>query len=76
MKKTALAKLIDWSQNDLEIFIEDSDEALRIFKAINDKATELLEEERQDLMDAHYEGGCNTNGSVTESERYFNNTFE
>jgi len=38
MRKTALKQLIDWSQNDLELFIEDTDEALRIFKAIKDKS--------------------------------------
>ena len=43
--KTALQELIEWSQKDFEIFIEDTDEALRIFKAIKDKATELLEKE-------------------------------
>ena len=47
MRKTAMQLLIEWSQKDLEIFIEDTDEALRIFKAIKDKATELLETERE-----------------------------
>ena len=55
--KTALTELIEWSEKDLEIFIEDTDEALRIYEAIKDKATELLEKEREQIEKAYTKGG-------------------
>jgi len=60
MRKTALQQLIDWSQNDLEIVVEDTDEALRIFKAIKGKATELLETEREQIEEAWNSGASET----------------
>ena len=78
--KTALQELIEWSEEDLELFIEDADEALRIFKAIKDKATELLEKEREQIENAHANGihdasACINGEKFKTSEQYYNETF-
>ena len=75
-----MQQLIEWSQNDLELFIEDTDEAIRIFKAIKDKATELLETEREQIEDAydcgHMQGNDRGLGDKTEAEQYYKDTYE
>jgi len=80
MRKTALTQLIEWSQNDLELFIEDTDEAIRIFKAIKDKATELLETEREQIEEAHDAANINWRaGSPTpikDGYTYYKDTYE
>lgn len=75
-QNTAMQELIDWSQNDLEIYNEDTDEALRIFKAIKDKATELLEKEKEQIEEAFIDGKCEGMHSKSKSsEEYFNEKF-
>lgn len=63
---------IEWSQNDLELFIEDTDEAIRIFKAIKDKATELLETEREQIEEAYND----INAGAGSSEQYYKDTYQ
>lgn len=81
MKKTPIQKLIEWSQNDLEIFIEDTDEAIRIFKAIEEKATQLLEEEKQMVVDAYDRSktsviSSNAYIAFKTGEQYYNEKYE
>ena len=87
--KTALTELIEWSEKDLEIFIEDTDEALRIYEAIKDKATELLEKEKEQIEGAYHLGQMGIIEVVakeisiphpdlddkTDAEKYFNDTY-
>jgi predicted neutral ceramidase superfamily lipid hydrolase len=72
MKKTALAKHIDFTDG---VIAKIDDIHIRTgLILMRDNATELLEEERQNLIDA-----CNHNKGVngwTDGEEYFNNTFE
>lgn len=69
--KTALTELIEWSENDLEIFIEDTDEALRIYEAIKVKATELLAKEREQIEEAYDKGF----GKFKSAEQYYNEKY-
>lgn len=41
-----------------------------------EKATELLETEREQIEEAHYEGGYNTNGSAHEAKQYYKETYQ
>jgi len=89
MKKTAMQLLIEQWNKELQQplgVIEDyrtyhindirraTREVVEIRKRIN-QATELLETERENIEEAHYEGGYNTNGSVHEAQQYYKETY-
>ena len=64
MKKTAMQLLIEWIDGKAI-----THESVRL------KATELLETEREQIEEAHYEGGYYTNGSVHEAKQYYKETY-
>lgn len=83
--KTALQEFIEWSENDLELFIEDTDEALRIYETIKIKATELLEKEKEQIVTA-IDKSIKCNEEVAKGvidscyritgKKYYNETFK
>ena len=78
MKKTAMQQLIDIiksSKQEADVQGVGICEVLD-YHGIEDKATELLEKEREQIEEAHYEGGYYTNGSVHEAKQYYKDTYQ
>jgi hypothetical protein len=72
MKNTPLQKHVDFLNEIVEGIV---DRNIKIaFEIIRNRATQLLEEEKQMVVDAHYEGF--RTGSHKDGEQYFNETFE
>lgn len=82
MKKTPLANLIDQLKNDSAYYTEFDHVEDRMYKlGLDDaikKATELLEEERQNLMDAVTYGNRRDfyDGTETLGDQYFNENYQ
>lgn len=71
MKNTALQQLISsWEER------KPNGSYGLIWQAFIDEATEFLEIEREQIEEAHYEGGYYTNGSVHEAKKYYKDTYQ
>lgn len=80
MKKTPIAKLIDTIERDHAYFLEFGTGDCPV-KVLHKKATELLEEEKQMVVDAYEEGQdsipcSDTSLIINPPETYFKETFE
>jgi hypothetical protein len=81
MKQTALQELIAWGDN---MLLNHPQKTLSFGEAI-DKAVQLLEKEKEQIIDAHYYGGCDFKElqelqneecpMMSYSEKYYNKTY-
>ena len=90
MKKTALTQLIDRLEDtliDAKMVaekpngfdyrdVQECHKQIRYVEMCIQEAKELLETEREQIEEAHYEGGYYTNGSVHEAKQYYKNTYK
>lgn len=71
-KQTALQTLIAWGD---EMMKQQPMKLLSFAEAI-DKAEELLEMEKEQIIDAHYQGYRNNIGTTEVSEQYYKETYK
>ncbi len=70
-QQTAMQTLISWGD---EMLLKHPQKILSFGEAI-DKAVELLEMEKEQIVDAHYQGYRNDIGTTEVSEQYYNETY-
>lgn len=76
--KTALMDLIEWVKEQEQISLNLNDAGGLVMLALVKKKVEsgLLEKERQQIIDAHFEGGKDVSTrDVDDAEQYYNSTY-
>ena len=76
---TALEQMIDEFNEELKVAIEiGNEDKIRIIKHLITIATSYLPKEREQIIDAHFDGQCDeTEGYLLEiAEQYYNEIFK
>ena len=76
---TAVEQMIDEFNEELKVAIEiGNEDKIRIIKHLITIATSYLPKEREQIIDAHFDGQCDeTEGYLLEiAEQYYNKTFK